>query len=181
MPVLLTVRDAAEGGGMEMTVGERRRIFQELMPLVEAVDVELRNLRKLSDVVRAARGAGKWVVASFHDFCGVPKPGKVRELARRAVDGGVDCFKLAARTDCAHEVAGLLRCVEILSEHGPFALMGMGRLGAASRPLFAACGSRLNYGWLGTPLVPGQPGAQELAQVILQFRGWTEGLEERAR
>jgi 3-dehydroquinate dehydratase-1 len=44
--------------------------------------------------------------------------------------------------------------------------MGMGKLGLASRYLFACCGSVLNYGWIASPNVPGQFSALELREII---------------
>jgi 3-dehydroquinate dehydratase-1 len=42
--------------------------------------------------------------------------------------------------------------------------MGMGPLGKVSRLVLGAAGSRLNYGYLDKPQVPGQWPAAELAQ-----------------
>src|SRR5437016_5920629 len=40
-PVLLTLRIPAEGGQRAWNVAERRKLFLRLLPLVEAIDVEL--------------------------------------------------------------------------------------------------------------------------------------------
>ena len=44
--------------------------------------------------------------------------------------------------------------------------MGMGPLGKVSRLVLAAAGSRLNYGYLDKPQVPGQWPALELVRRI---------------
>jgi 3-dehydroquinate dehydratase-1 len=52
----------------------------------------------------------------------------------------------------------------------PLALMGMGRLGMASRVMLAAAGSVLNYGWLHRPNVTGQWSARELRGILTALR-----------
>ncbi|GAB4171328.1 MAG: type I 3-dehydroquinate dehydratase [Terrimicrobiaceae bacterium] len=170
LPAIVTVRDFVEGGSRRLPEGLRRELYLELLSESVAVDLEIRNLRAMRDVVTAAKAGGRKVIASFHDFQGVPSPALIRRLAAKARDAGADCVKVAAMTGNCGELSGLLRCVGAL-EDGPFALMGMGKLGAASRVLFAACGSCLNYGWLGSPQVPGQLPVGELAMAIASISG----------
>lgn len=85
----------------------------------------------------------------------------------RAFGAGADVFKVAAFLRDADDLCTLLTLLE-KSDGLPLAVMGMGPLGRASRLLFAASGSVLNYGWLHRPQVPGQFPALLLRQRILE-------------
>lgn len=162
-PFVVTVRHPAEGGlaGAPVDARSRRRLYERFLACqaVAAVDIEVRSLRALATVVRDARGAGRTVVASFHDFAGVPPRGRLRALASRAAGAGADVFKLAATAERPDQLARLLDFMEWGRTHEPaLAIMGMGAMGRVSRLALAAAGSVLNYGYLGTggPQVPGQ-------------------------
>ena len=164
VPVLLTVRRPDEGGAQPLSDDERAALYLELLPAAAAVDIEVRSLRGLRDIVETARRARKPVVASFHDFQDTPTVQKLKTVAARARDAGADVVKIAARADSPSAVARLLEALEKIP--GPLAVMGMGTLGRASRLLFAQAGSVLNYGWLDKPQVSGQWGAVEFRQLL---------------
>ena len=162
-PLLLTVRHPSEGGapGAPKGARERGRLYECLSayPAVVAVDLEVRSLHALSAVVRATRERGRLLVASFHDFRGVPPPGRLRTLAARAQDAGAEIFKVAATVERPDQLARLLDFMAWgQGRRMDLAVMGMGSMGRVSRLALAAAGSVLNYGYLGGggPQVPGQ-------------------------
>ena len=154
-PLLLTVRDAAEGGRRRLHFDERARLFLQYLSQASFLDLEISSLAKLTRVVAAARRARVGLVASFHDFDGTPTVRKLSVLAGRAVDAGADVFKVATTTN---EPVALARLLEFLGTEKrlPVAAMGMGELGLVSRLSLAAAGSILNYVSLGSAAVRGQ-------------------------
>ena len=181
-PFVVTVRHPAEGGaaGAPAGAGTRAELYGRFLAGdgVAAVDVEVRSLRALAGVVRAAKEAGSLVVASFHNFVGVPTTGVLREKARRAADAGADVFKVAATVRRPGELARLLDFMEWGREQRQtLAVMGMGPLGRVSRLALAAAGSALNYGYLGDggPQVPGQWPAATLRERIGEVRDEERG------
>jgi 3-dehydroquinate dehydratase-1 len=163
-PVIVTIRKHDEGGMRPIPDGLRAELFAEYLPVASALDLEAGSLGRLEETVAAARRARCLVIGSFHDFSGTPPRARLRATARRAFAAGADLVKVATRTDTPGDVATLL---EFLEEHaGRVAVMGMGRLGRASRLLFAKAGSVLNYGWLARPQVDGQWSARELARLL---------------
>lgn len=136
----------------------------ELLPKASLLDLEVRSLSQMGVLLDAARGAGVGILASFHDFRATPSPARLRETVRRAVDAGADAVKVATVTESAADLARLLDLLE--RSPLPIAVMGMGRLGMASRIALAAAGSVLNYGWLDRPNVPGQWAASELRALL---------------
>lgn len=164
LPAILTVRRHDEGGALPLSDQERLALYEELLPSTAAVDIEGRSLRTLGGLVSRARKAGKTVIISFHDFQGTPSLPRLRTWMAKARDGGADVVKIASVTERPSEVARLLHLLEDASS--PLAVMGMGKLGRASRLLFARAGSVLNYGWLAAPQVPGQWSAPDLRDLL---------------
>lgn len=165
VPVLLTARHPAEGGAGELTPARREDLLREFLPLATAVDVELRSARALRDVLALARQHGVLRIISFHDFAGTPGLAKLQRLATSARQAGADTVKVATHLRTPHDFAVLLE-MQGAQSRVPLATMGMGPLGRVSRLALAAAGSRLNYGYLDRPQVPGQWPAAELKQRI---------------
>ena len=169
LPVLLTVRHPIEGGIGNLPTGRRRELFREFLPAAAFVDVELRSVAAMREVIAAAKKQGSAVVVSDHHFRGIPTLARMRERRRRAFAAGADIFKLACLADGAAPVARLL---DLASEAkaGPLAVMGMGKLGQVSRLVLACAGSILNYGYLDRPNAPGQWEARELKVLLGKLR-----------
>jgi 3-dehydroquinate dehydratase I len=154
-PLLLTVRDAAEGGRRRLHLDERKRLFLEFLPHASFLDVEIASLTKLPGVLAAARRTRVGLVASFHDFDGTPTVRKLSALAGRAVAAEAEVFKIATTTNDSGALARLLEFIGT-EKRLPVAAMGMGKLGLVSRLSLAAAGSILNYVSLGSAAAPGQ-------------------------
>lgn len=164
LPAIVTVRDPAEGGALNLSVQERSGLYLELMPGSAAIDLEIRNLAQLAGVVEKAVELQKPVIASFHDFVGTPTLKFLVKLAAKARAAGADCVKIAATPKTPSELGVLLSALEELE--APVAIMGMGPLGKISRLALARCGSCLNYSWIGSPQVPGQWAARDFRKVL---------------
>lgn len=164
LPAILTVRRQDEGGARPISDTERLALYLELLPAAAAVDIEGRSLRSLETLVSAARRAHKTVIVSFHDFQATPSLSRLRTWERRAREGGADIVKIATHTEQPADVARLLTLLH--ETDSPLSVMGMGKLGRASRLLFARAGSVLNYGWLAEPQVPGQWSAPDLRDLL---------------
>ena len=172
-PLVVTVRHPEEGGAEPgLDDAARGRLYRRLLrPTVVALDVEVRSLASLAEATAAARQQGTGLIASFHDFQGMPDAARLRELAGQAADAGADVFKVAAIT---RGPADLARLLDLLGAEDRIALavMGMGPLGKVSRLALASAGSVLNYGHLGKAAqVPGQWPAARLRERIEEARG----------
>ncbi|MEI6338866.1 MAG: type I 3-dehydroquinate dehydratase [Verrucomicrobiota bacterium] len=163
-PVILTVRRFDEGGARPLADTTRLALYLELLPAAAAVDLEIKSLRALREVVAATHRTGKPLILSHHDFLATPTLARLRTLAARARDGGADIVKIATTTETPADIARLLTLLD--ESTTPLAVMGMGTLGRAARLLFARAGSVLNYGWLDKPQVSGQWGAVEFRALL---------------
>lgn len=164
IPWIVTARHPAEGGQNEMSPPARREALLELLPAAALVDVEIRSMGGMRQVLSEARKSGVGVIASFHDFQKTPSTARLEDLVKKASDAGADVLKIATHTNTPGDVARLLDLLEKTPR--PLAVMGMGPLGMASRVVLAAAGSVLNYGWLHQPNVTGQWSAKDLRGML---------------
>ena len=154
-PVILTARHPAEGGEANLGVAQRRALFAELMPFAAWIDIERRSVKELALTLAEARDRGIKVIISSHDFAATPPARSLSYLVRSARKLGADVCKIATLTSTPADLAALLALVT-RPQPLPLSVMGMGRFGKISRLLLAACGSRLNYGYLDQPNASGQ-------------------------
>ena len=168
-PVLLTARRRDEGGFFDWP-DEKTRLdaVNALADLARWVDVEARTLDESAEWRRSAAGwraAGTGLVVSAHDFSGVPSPAALERAAAIAEENAAEALKIAATPATLQDVAALGRVFD-LPGRAARSVMAMGPFGLASRLLFAAAGSVLNYGYLREASVPGQWPAGELRRWI---------------
>lgn len=165
LPILVTARGAAEGGGDPgLDLAGRAALYNRFLPYASAIDIELADAVSLAGIVADARASGTLVIISRHDFQKTPDRQAIAALRGQALATGADIFKLASHMTSADDIARLLRLV---TEHpGETAAMGMGSLGMPTRLLLACAGSRLNYGYLSRPNAPGQWQAIRFAELL---------------
>ncbi|MCP5554328.1 MAG: type I 3-dehydroquinate dehydratase [Verrucomicrobiales bacterium] len=167
--ILGTARCKEEGGSLPLDVAARRDLLvQSLEAGAAAIDIEVRSLESLHDVVAKAKSLGIPVVASFHDFEGTPPFYRLRDQIEKAVAGGATVVKLAVRVESMIALFGL---VSLFQQGWPVRIsaMGMGSHGKLSRLVLAKAGSVLNYGYLREPNAPGQWPAGELRRLIAEI------------
>jgi len=168
-PVLLTLRIPPEGGQRPWQVKERRELFLRLLPLVEAIDIELATARAMQPVIDEARRTGKTVVLSAH---AILKPATSAQFARwvgQFAPLPATILKIAARIKSWRDLQQL---AALLVNHPDWhlAVMGLGPYAAQSRSVLTALGSRLVYGYLDEAAAPGQLSAAEVRKMVLAVR-----------
>ncbi len=156
VPLLLTIRSSKEGGTGgkgRLTSAERLALFIELMPLVDAVDIELSSVGIIKKVVKAARGKKKRVIVSFHDFKATPGREKLLRIIKEARGAGADIVKIASSVKGKVELS---RLAGLLTDNKDLIVIGMGRKGSASRVFFPILGSLITYSGITGTNAPGQ-------------------------
>ncbi len=164
VPLLVTIRSAAEGGGWKGTEAARLALFRALIPRVDAVDVEISS-EIARAVVDAARGAGKLAIASFHDFAKTPSPAALMDVVARGRALGADVVKLATAVADRDDLRSLARLLVDTDGIGLIAI-GMGDAAIATRLLFCALGSLLTFAHAGHATAPGQIPLVEMQQLL---------------
>ncbi|MBI5491972.1 MAG: type I 3-dehydroquinate dehydratase [Deltaproteobacteria bacterium] len=159
LPVILTVRSRKEGGKYAIGDKERLELFKNLMPFADIADIELSSGGIIKNVVDSAKGHGKKVIISYHNFKTTPGDRILQEIVRKARAKGGDIVKIAA---FARGPQDLRRLARILTDSKDLIVIAMGKAGSASRVLFPAIGSLITYGSLTDKTAPGQMSVKEL-------------------
>src|ERR1700677_4839305 len=167
LPLIVTVRHPLEGGAHSLSAAKRRECYKKFLPRASLLDIELRSVKPLADVIARAQKNKVGIILSYHNFQKTPSLKQLRSLAAAAGKAGADIFKVATVVSTPADVATLLSLQHSLKM--PASLMGMGKYGKVSRLLFAQGGSVLNYGFLDKAVVKGQWPAVLLKQRIAEL------------
>ena len=160
--VLLTLRSPLEGGQHAWTPGVRKALALELLPVCDAIDIEIASLTELKSVYQAAGHLKKKVVLSSHSIQKPVSLPQLHRLVRQMRCYPVWISKLAVRLDSQTQLRDLVSLL-ISNPKQSFALMGLGPMAPLSRRVLTALGSKLVYGYLDKPAAPGQPSVKTIA------------------
>lgn len=144
LPTIATIRISDEGGGWRDTEEARQRLFEVILPYVDAVDVELRATDTLNKLRGKVKKSGKLLVVSHHDYATTPDRDSLQAIVRSAKETGADIIKIATLIkDDKHirDLASLL----VSRDEDNMIVIGMGSAGTATRVLFPALGSLVTF------------------------------------
>jgi len=168
VPVLATIRSAAEGGDWKGDDDERLTLYKAILPHVAAVDVELSSVAIVDTVIAATHEHGRCVVVSFHDFTQTPATEDLDDIADRAHDAGADIVKVAALCRLPEDLRILAEFTLRHREKG-LVTIGMGDVGLLSRVFFPALGSLFTFASFGDSTAAGQVPLEETATYLRCF------------
>lgn len=167
LPLILTVRSHSEGGEKDVPNELKLRIFKENIPLVDAVDIELKS-PLLSEVVRSARKNKKMVIVSWHNLKATPNDRILKETLDKAKRSGAHLVKIAAKANKAEDLNRLMRWT-IENRTKNIITISLGKIGSISRLIFPGLGSLLTYAYINKPSGLGQ---RPLAELRGQLRAY---------
>jgi len=162
-PVVLTLRSASEGGKSRLENSQRKAIFETALPVVSAIDVELKS--GLADSLHSSSKAlGKALLVSFHDFEKTPSLDDLCEIVSKA-EKHASVVKISTFVTSDSDVKTLQWLLQ-KDWNVPICVIGMGPLGTSTRVAFPCAGSCLTYGYLDVPSAPGQLPARSLVEQL---------------
>jgi len=167
VPLLATIRSAAEGGGWKGSEAQRLALFRALLPRVGAVDVEIAS-EIARDVVAAARTADVLSIVSFHDFAKTPDGAALEAVVTSGRALGADVVKIATAVAAPGDLRTLARVLVTTNDVGMIAI-GMGDRAVATRVIFPALGSLLTYAHAGNATAPGQLPLAEMTALLARL------------
>jgi 3-dehydroquinate dehydratase-1 len=168
-PLIITVRHPREGGAAPLAVAGRSALYHELLPSAAAIDIELRSVKALGAVYRAAAQAGVARILSWHQFSTTPSAKSLEARWKAAAAWQPEIIKFATRARSRADLAALLKFLVHRPARPWCSLMGMGQYGAISRITLGAAGSCINYGFLGERQLSGQWPAPLLRQRLCEI------------
>ena len=123
------------------------------------------HAEEMHETVNLAKKSGLSVILSFHDFTTTPDGRQLLNVVQEGNAKGSDLIKIATTTDNPAQLCNLLSLFRMPTDK-PLALMGMGKLGMASRLIAAQSGSVLNYAAMDEATAPGQWPVEEFRDLI---------------
>ena len=154
-PSIATIRSAMEGGGWNLSEKKRKDLFENILPHVDAVDIELSSKEILKEVVAKAHKAKKLVFISYHNFDKTPTAEKLNQVIKEAKASGADVVKIATLAKNIEDVQVLAEFT-IKNSSKNIITISMGSEGVISRIFFPSLGSLVTYASLGGATAPGQ-------------------------
>jgi len=142
LPIITTIRSIREGGKYHIPDRERVALFRVLIPLTDAVDIELSSKAIVRDVVGLAKSAKKRVIISHHNFNSTPAKSRLEQTVANGRSGGGDIVKIATMVKNNGDVRKL---ASLTMENKNLITIAMGKRGASSRIFFPQLGSLLTY------------------------------------
>ena len=153
VPLLLTLRNQKKEGAVKVFSDEKKwQIISTALPLVDMIDIELSS-PLLKQVVDLARKLKKKVIVSSHFFQGMPQD--LESIFRKSLSTRANIVKIAAKANSFDDVMTMLSFTHCHRKHG-LITMSLGSLGAISRLILPAAGSRYTYTFLNKPTAAGQ-------------------------
>jgi 3-dehydroquinate dehydratase-1 len=165
--LIATVRSREEGGGAALGDDARLRLFEAVLPHVDALDIEHRAAIR-DRVIALAHGAAKNVIVSHHDFHRTPSDRDLAAMADEARAAGADLVKLATTAQSFADVERLFGVLLSQRSKGLVAI-SLGPYGSASRVFFPLFGSLLTYAYLHDAVAPGQLSLQDLRAELQRY------------
>ena len=170
LPILATVRTAAEGGEADLTDQDYRALLLRLMAGGQADLLDIEAARPSSDeLLAAAHAAHLPVIFSCHHFDSTPPEAEMVETLCQMSRRGADIAKLAVmprdKADAARLLLATARAAAALPGQ-PLITMAMGEAGLVTRLCGSAFGNAASFGVIGAGSAPGQPEAAALRRVV---------------
>jgi 3-dehydroquinate dehydratase/shikimate dehydrogenase len=159
LPAIFTVRLPSHGGKFTGDEALRVRLYREAVERGAAL-VDAEGESEAARVLARERAP---LIASHHDFGGMPEPAKIERLARALSALAPRAIKLVPTAISLADAVRMLDWVAAARPGEPARIgFAMGEAGLASRVLSLSRGAPFTYGSLGGPVAPGQPSAADL-------------------
>jgi len=143
------------------TNSNRLKLFEQIFPLVDAVDIEV-DAEIQRDVVTIYKD--KTVIISEHDYVSTPSIERLVSVTETSIKAGADIVKWAVTPQNKEEI---IRMLKFCHEHpAPIVAISMGKFGAISRVIAPLFGSLFTFSFIAEAVAPGQIPLAELSQTI---------------
>ena len=168
IPTVATIRTKNEGGGWKGSEVARQDLFKSIIPLVDAVDIELSSADTLKKIGPLARKQGKLLIVSYHNFETTPKLSALKKIIRNAEARGADIVKIATQVDEAHP-EHMESLINLLMQRmrKNLIVIGMGSEGVITRLMFPRLGSLITFASDGNAATaPGQVPYKQMSEML---------------
>ena len=163
---ILTCRPRSQGGKYQLNEDRRAEFLKSMMEWQPGfIDIELTMLRSKPSIGTSARSSGIKIIASWHDFYGIPPKQELNSIARLALASG-DFGKIVPTAKRFSDNA-LVISLYSWADRSKLIAFCMGTNGTVSRFLALLLGSPFAYAAANDkPTAPGQIPLQEFRALL---------------
>jgi len=169
--ILGTIRLQSDGGSFDSTQTHQRiKLWNSILTekyRPQWIDVEWDVLSPWDSWLQEQIQQGLRVLASAHDFNGIPAKAELKQAITQVSQHGIHGFKVAAMSRQWGDAQVLY---ELAKDHAArfqwFAAFAMGETGQVSRLYSLRQGANLVYVSLGDAVAPGQIGIQQMQRCL---------------
>lgn len=170
VPLLFTVRTAAEGGRADLLAEEYEQVNLNAAEsgYADLVDVEVFSVGTAA-LIEKLQKTGVKVIASSHDFEKTDDRETLLKRFQEMDTTGADILKMAVMPKEFDDVAAIMQVTsEMVNQHTekPVISMSMGSVGAISRIAGENFGSAVTFATVGAASAPGQFPIMELRAMM---------------
>ena len=171
-PLIFTFRTGNEGGEKAISMSEYIALNTAIAKsgFVDIIDVEIFSGDEIvRTIIDNVHDAGKFVIASNHDFQKTPPESELISRMQKMQDMGADLPKIAMMPTSKEDVLTLLSAtlkMHTLYADRPIITMSMSGKGVISRLSGEVFGSAMTFGAVGQVSAPGQIPVENLNSVL---------------
>jgi len=140
--------------------------FRTLMKGFDCVDIEL-DAGIIREVIASAHQAKTKVLVSHHDYKITPSAAELDSIVTESNELGADLIKIAVMANDQADVTNLLNFTATCPQKN-LVTISMGSIGTISRYIAPLFGSLMTYGYIQSPIAPGQVRISRLHQRLRQ-------------
>ncbi|GBE06359.1 MAG TPA: type I 3-dehydroquinate dehydratase [Nitrospirae bacterium] len=167
-PIIATLRTSDEGGFSKLDDNQKYELFERVMSLSDAIDVEVNSEELLKRIVSLCKADNKLVIGSYHNLDNTPGLEDLTNIVARTKQCGADIVKIAVKANTRSDVSKLASFTEQSKGIGLITI-SLGPIGQISRVFNPIIGSLMTYGHLGSPSVIGQLSALDIVEYLRIF------------
>ncbi len=166
-PLIATVRDIKEGGRKE--IQDRPAMHRLVIPLADAVDVEILSGDVLMQAKDLCRDNGRLLIGSYHNFESTPAGDFLEQLIATGRRIGADVVKIAVTAKDEDDFIRLMLLTLRQKSQGVITI-AMGDKGLPSRVFSPLFGSLITYASINNPSAPGQLSAADVMDTFRKLK-----------
>ncbi len=166
-PIIATVRDSKEGGRKE--IQDRPAMYRLVIPLADAVDVEIFAADVIKQAKDLCRANGRLLIGSYHNFESTPADDFLEQLIATGRRNGADVVKIAVTAKDEDDFTRLMLLTLRHKSQGVITI-AMGDKGLPSRVFSPLFGSLITYGSINKPSAPGQLSTVEVMDTFRKLK-----------
>ncbi len=157
---IATIRAKNEGGNWSGSEQERLKLFKDIMPKIDAVDIESSATGIIDEVIAEAKKHDVLAMVSYHNFKDTPDISELENIISAATAKGADIIKIATQVNSQADIEKLAALLQ--GSDKKLVVIGMGDMGSITRVTFPRYGSLLTFCQLNKQTAPGQMSLEKM-------------------